>query len=327
MKLFGRTVPLWATLIPLALAVGLYWRWWDARLVTFRADVGAALGPTITVQYGGFPYRLHAEGREIALARTAADMTASLQVTRFSVDRQPAAESLSVIGLASPRVAVEANGLAGARFAITAPSGRASVRRDGGRLVRLSAEFRDAALVLGLIPAKLTFASFELHVRETPVAPILLPTGPRMPVQAEIRAGGGGLRIDSGDPLTLTADLALTAASPIRSARGWTAQSGTAEVRRLTLADRLGIVADLSATVVPRGGGLEMAGTVRTVCPRTVLAALAHRPLGKPEYRARTVLVIPFGGSAGAVSARVNEPALGAWTVRAQEPPCPAIRR
>ena len=99
------------------------------------------------------------------------------------------------------------------------------------------------------------------------------------------------------------------------------------ELRRLRLADKGGVVAEVAATVVPRGGVLEMAGTVTTVCPRAVLAALAHRVPGAPEYRARVAQRIAFGGVAGAVTAKVDEAKLGAWTVRAQEAACPVLRR
>ena len=327
MRIFGRTVPLWATFFPLALAVGGYWRWWDGRMSVFRADLGAALGPGMAADFGGFPYRLHAEAGHLVLMRAREDVSVQLEAERMTVDRQPAATALSVIGMAAPKLRIEVAGNAGAVTQIAAPSGRASVHADYGRLARLSAEFPDAHVALGILPGAIEAARLEVHVRETPVAPIALPTGPAMPVQAQVRLAGEGVRMDGGDPLGMEADIAVTAASPLRSAKGWAAQSGTVELRRLRLADKGGVVAEVAATVVPRGGVLEMAGTVTTVCPRAVLAALAHRVPGAPEYRARVAQRIAFGGVAGAVTAKVDEAKLGAWTVRAQEAACPVLRR
>ena len=323
MMIFGRKVPLWATVIPLLIAFAAYGWWWNARMDRFRTEVGAALGPEVAVTYGGFPYRLHAETARTALERRRVDTLARLSVDRMRLDRQPASGALTVAGVAGARVLLEAAGIAGARAELSAPGGRASVHVDGDRLARFSAEFTGARAVLGVLPVPITAGTFEVHVRETPVAPIAMPTGPRMPVQAELRASGTGVRLGGGDPLAMEADVAVTAASPLRSARGWAAQSGTIEVRRLTLADKLGIVVDLNATVVPNGAGLRVAGAITTVCPRSVLAALSGERLAAPEYRARIAQRVAFGGPVGAV---MTQGGLGAFTVRAQETPCPRLR-
>ncbi len=324
MKIFGLRLPLWATLVPLLLAVLVYWRWWEARLGEFRSDVAVAGMPVI---FGGFPYRLHGEAGRTTLDRVREDTRLRLDVDRLTLDRQPAGRGLTVIGVAAPKLRAEARGLEGARLEIDAPGGRASLHVDNDRLARFSAEARAARVVVGLFPAAITADRLETHIRETPVAPIALPTGPRMPVQGELRAAASGLRLDGGDPLAMEADLAITAAAPLRSVRGWAAQQGTVEVRRLTLSDRLGVVVNLSATAVPRADGkIEIAGTATTICPLSLLAALERRAPPRPEFRARLAQRIAFGGLAGAVVARTDASGLGAFTVRAQEPPCPRLR-
>ena len=325
MRIFGRTVPLWATLFPLALAVGAYWGWWDARLETYRRELAPWVGANAV--FGGFPYRLHAAAGPVTLGRRGTDTSLGVSAHRVTVDRQPLAMALSVIGLERVQVRALAPGFATAGAILLAPRARASVNVDSGRLARLSTEFFDPVLTSALLPATMRAALFELHLRETPVAPIALPTGPAMPVQAELRLAGEGVRLDGGDPLGMEADIAVTAAAPLRSVRGWAAQSGTVELRRLRLWDKGGTVAEVSATVVPHGGVLEIAGTVTTVCPRAVLALLDQRPAAGTEYRARTPQRIAFGGPAGAVMAKLDTAGLGAWTVRAQEAACPVLRR
>ncbi len=325
MRIFGLRWPLWATLVPLLAAMGAYAWWWQGRLDAYRAKIIPWLGTGAT--YGGFPYRFQADAGPLTRTLVGTDTRLTLSVDRLTVDRQPWSAALSVLGFAHPRIAAAAPGLMGASAALVAPQGRASLDTAFGRLTRLSGEFTDAVVSTGLLPVPIHAHHFEMHVRETPVAPFLLPTGPRMPTQAEAVLRGEGVQLGGGDALALEARLAVTAASPLRSARGWAVQSGTVEISHLTLTDANGIIVDANATIVPEAGGvLHVAGSLTTICPRSVLAAMTGQ--GAPrEYRARIPLRIAFGGPVGAVVPLTQPSGLGAFTVRAQEMPCPVLRR
>lgn len=323
-----RRVPLAVTLVPLALLIAGYGWFWSAKMRDFRASTeGALAGFGVAPAFSGFPYRLRATLPPATLARIRPDHRATLAFGAATVDRQPWGRDLAVIGLSRPIVSLAAPGFLAATFGITAPGGRASLDTAFGRLTRLSAEFRDADLRTGLLPVGVTAPLLEAHLRETPVAPIALPTGPRLPTQAEAVLRAAAARLGGGDPLALEARFALTAPAPLRSATGWAAQGGTLEVGSLTLSDAVGEVLALSGIYVPQPGGrLRFAGAITTVCPLSALAALAGAAPPPREYRARTALRIAIGGPDGAVAAWLPG-GLPPYTVRAQERPCPALRR
>ncbi len=327
MTLFGRRLPLWLTLLPLVVAAALYWRWWQGESASFRAELVAVLGSGVPIDVGGFPYRLATDLDHLALSSEGSDGSLGFTAERVTIHRQPFVRTLSVIGAAQPRLRARATAFAGANLRIAAPTGRASINRTFGRLNRLSAEFAAADIALGIVSPTLHAQHLEIHLRETPVAPIAFPTGPTLPTQAEIIVRATALRIGRSAPLTLEAAVALTAAAPLRSVRGWAAQSGTLELRRFSLSDTGGSVVQGSMTLAPMANGvLRIVGTASTVCPRTLIAALANGPAPPREYRARQFHTLAFGGTAGAVRPLTDEASLGAFTVRTQEPPCPALR-
>jgi hypothetical protein len=324
MKMFGQRLPLWITIVPLLAGLLAYALWWKGKLDLYRAETRPWLGAGAL--YGGFPYRLQADAGPVTRTLAGADTRLTLSAARVTVDRQPWQASLSVIGFAGPKLDAAAPGLGGARAGILAARGRASIDTAFGRIVRLSSEFTDAIVTLGILPMQVTVGQFEVHMRETPVAPILLPTGPKMPAQAEVVVRGETVRLGGGDALALEARLAVTSSSPLRSARGWAAGAGTVELQRLTLGDAHGIVVDANATIVPGPDrGLRVTGTLTTVCPSSVLAAMAGKEALR-EFRARVPLHIAFGGPIGAVVPMTNLAALGRFGVRAQEAPCPVLR-
>lgn len=322
-----RRVPVWVSVIPLALLVGCYYAWWSQKNDQFRTELTRAVGP-VALQMGGFPYRLSADLGRVALHREGAASFVRVCAERMTIDRQPWRPALTVVGAEQPRVLAAIPALGGARLDIEAPHGRASVDTAFGRLARLSAEFEGARLWLGLMPAMGRASHLELHLRETPIAPIATPRGPGWPTQAEAVARATGLTFDDGAPLTMDATFTVTAPAPMTSVHGWEAQDGTVELRRLTLSDAHGVVVDANATAVPLSNGrLEVGGSLTTVCPRSVLAALARTRPPTVEYRARVAQRIAFGGVAGSVAATTDEAGLGAFTVRTQEAACPVLRR
>lgn len=323
MMIFGQRLPLWITILPLLAGVAAYALWWHAKLSQYRAEMRPWLGTAAA--YGGFPYRLQADAGPVTRTLTSADASLTIAGARVTVDRQPWRAGLSVLGFTEPKIYATAPALGGARALVVAPRGRASIDTAFGRITRLSSEFTHATVTLGLLPMPVQAGHLELHVRETPVAPILLPTGPKMPTQAEVVVRGEAVRLGGGDPLALDARFAVSASAPLRSAGGWAAGAGTVEVEQLTLSDAHGIVVDANATIVPTPSGeLRVAGALTTVCPRAVLAAMAG--LDAPhEFRARAPLRIVFGGPIGAVVAMTDAAALGRFGVRAQEAPCPVL--
>ena len=323
MLMFGRRIPAWATLLPLLLAVGAYSFFWMRARAGFEAEIAGVLGPGARAT-GGFPYRIEGKLGAVSLARAQGGASVRLDGADAVLERQPFRPALTVLGVKRPRLDAGLPGYARATLTIAAVSGRASIDTAFGRLARLSTEWPDARLTLGLVPVALRAAHLELHLRETPVAPIATPPGPAWPTQAEAVARAAGLSLDGGAPLTMEATLAVTAPAPLQSAKGWAAQGGTLEVRRLTLADARDTVVDLAATIAPRADGtLLVNGSLTTICPVAVLAAFAHAP-APAEYRARIPVRIAFGGAVGSVAPTTT--ILPRFTVRAQEPPCPRLR-
>ncbi|MFN7175250.1 MAG: hypothetical protein ACK4MT_11250, partial [Thermaurantiacus tibetensis] len=101
----------------------------------------------------------------------------------------------------------------------------------------------------------------------------------------------------------------------------------TAEIRSLTLSDPTGEVARLSATLVPDGAGrLRVAGTIETVCPASVRAALEGAP-PVSEQRSRRPETIAFEGLLPRdLRVAPRDPSKPPPPVRAQEPECPRLR-
>lgn len=320
-----RRVPLWLTLVPLLVGLGawhLAWSGWRDRLA---ADLGALLPAGTGLAVGGFPYRLEARTGPVRLVRVDVATRASLEAEAMTVNRQPWRVDRQVINLVAPRAAFAIPGFAGLSAGVEAPAAQASLRFDKGRIARASAVFEEARLTLGFTRVAVRAEALELHGRETPVdAP---DTGAaRLPVQAQLVLAGRGLRFGEGDPVTLSAAIDLTGPRPVRAVAGWRA-GGTAELRELVIADATGEVARLSGTFSPgRDGRLLFAGTVETVCPASVRAALSGGP-PVSEKRTRKPVRLALTGVPGEV-AELESPAPGAVAppVRGQAPDCPRLR-
>lgn len=314
-----RRVPLWVTLLPLVLGIGAYWLVWDRFADRFQADI-AALLPGQPPRITGFPYRLEAEVPRPVLARDWPGLTVRLEATRAVLNRGPWRPELTVVSTEAPRVELAVPHLGGASLALSAATGLSSIHIADGSVARLSNVLTGARAALGMFPASATAGRLELHFREVADGAA---SGPRLPVRAQLVLAGEGVELAGGDPLLLAGEASLTAAAPVRSFATWAA-GGTAEFR-LKLSDATGEVLAIAATAVPTGDGrLRFAGTLTTVCPASVRAAFAQAS-PPAERRARMPVRLAFGGIGGSLA--LLGPAPHPGPVRAQLPPCPALRR
>jgi hypothetical protein len=312
-----KRLPLWTSLIPLMLGIGGYYAWWSQQADALAAAVAPWVGAPLTVQ--GFPYRIElVAGQPLFTHEGEGNLTVA--AARLIVNRGPAASPVLVGYLEQPRIALSAKGVPAASARIEATAGQSSWRWERGHVARLSVVLKDARIVSPLLPAPLSGPGIELHVRETPATADPASRSATPPAQVEVVVRGDAVRFGSGDPLRLTAQAELTATRPIRSRAAW--DGGTAELRSLTLADKAGEVLKLSATALPSG---DVAGTVETVCPRTLLSLFAGAA-PRPEFRARRTIRFAYGGQPGRY--RVDSaPDLSRVPVRSQAPPCPVLRR
>jgi len=319
----SRRIPLWVTLLPLLLGLGAWWLWWRGEADAFKRDVAALIGATPAIS--GYPYRIEGETGAVALARAGGGAQLSVSGSRVVVNRQPWGSPVVVAHVGEPRLSASVPGVEAASLSVAAPSANVSLRWQDARLMRLSMVFDSATLTLGLLPAPLTGSSIELHVRETPATADPASRSPKGPQQAQLVIEGTGVRAPGGDPLALSADFALTGQRPVRSVAAWL-DGGTLELRRMRLADKTGEVMTATATATPdRTGRLLVAGTVTTVCPRSVAALFAGQA-APVEYRARRARSFAFEGPPGALALAVPAGALDRIAERRQDPACPRLR-
>ena len=314
-----RRVPLWLTLVPLALGIIIYWFVWSGFRDRFANDIAMVL-PDAKPAIGGFPYRLEAELAAPVLRHASPGLAAQATAAREVVNRGPWQPDLTVFSSLRPHVLLAVPPLAGATASIDAETGLSSLHLADGRIARLSNVFDGALVRTGLVGFPATAAKLEVHFRETPVTPSAAAL--KGPAQAQIVVTGENVRLGGGDPLGLTADVALTAGQPLKSYAAW-ASGGTAEIK-FVLRDRTSEVLAAAATAVPSGGKLQLAGTITTVCPNSVRAAFAGAP-PPSEQRARMPVRLAFSGQPGAWV--LADPAAAPHPVRAQLPPCPVLRR
>lgn len=314
-----RRIPLWLTAVPLVLGGAAYWQFWSGYRDGFRADIAAVL-PATPVTIGGFPYRLEADISAPAVTRTGA-IKLSLRAGSAIANRGPWQRDLTVIRTAHPVVDVAIPELAGVTARIGAASAMSSLHLAAAAVVRQSNVFTAAHITTGLFAAPVTAASFEVHLRETR-ARSNEAWSATPPQQAQVVLAGTGVRFGTGAPLTLAADIGITATARLRDYSSW-ASGGTVEIRDLTLTDPRGEVLRLSASAVATAGTLRVNGTIATVCPLTVAAAFAGSPLPS-ELRLRLPVRLAFGGAPGAF--RLDPlPAGAPAAVRSQLPPCPRL--
>jgi hypothetical protein len=315
-----RRVPLWVTLVPLALAIGLYWLLWSGWAKDFGAMVEATL-PVSGVEVTGFPYRL-----ETALVKphwTAGDgIRIDASADRALVNRGPWVPELTVIRAEYPKFSAIVGPGFGASF--TGKAALSSVKVVDDRLARLSTVIEAAKARLAFTPVAIAADVLELHLRErAPEAP--MPDSATLPPRGQLVIKGQRLRLDGGDALTFAADITANGATRLTDFDRW-AQDGTIEVTRLTVADAHGDVAKVAATLVPIGrSGLRFAGTIETVCPGNVLAAFEGAP-AVMELRLRIPVRLAFDGPAGALRLTGVPDDLTMRARRGQDPACPVIR-
>jgi hypothetical protein len=318
--------PLWTALVPLVAGIALWALLWSGYRRAFAAELEAAL-PGHAVAVSGFPYRLEARIAPLSVAREDVALAGTIAARELRVNRVPWQRDRQVLNLTDSVAEVRLKPLAGAWARVSADHAQASLRLEGRRIARLSMLWEAPAIATGLLPVPARAARFEAHVRETPAtARGAEPRNPRLPTQVQLVLAADALRLGNGDPLDLAMQTELTAGRPVSSLAGW-ARDGTAEVVALRLADPTGEVARLEATVVPDGAGrLRAAGTIGTVCPANVRAAL----LGAPpvsERRTRRPERVAFEAMLpGAIRVDARDPARPPAPVRGQEPPCPRLR-
>ncbi|MBC7506579.1 MAG: hypothetical protein H7267_12785 [Sandarakinorhabdus sp.] len=316
----SRRIPLWVTLVPLVLAIGVYWLFWSSWAKDFSAAVERVL-PGAPVAVTGFPYRL-----ETALAapvwRAGAGVKIVASADHALVNRGPWRTELTVIRAAYPKFSAIVGPGFGASF--SGKSALISVRIVGDKLARLSAVVEAAQARLGFLPVAIAADGLELHARERVPASDGLQSA-TLPPRGQLVVKGQRLRLDGGDALTFFADMTVNGAVRLTDFDAW-ANAGTIEVRGLTLADAHGEVVKLAATVVPVGRtGLRFAGTLETVCPANVVAAVEGAP-AVTELRLRAPVRLAFDGVAGAMRLSGVPEDVAQRARRGQDPACPVIR-
>lgn len=323
-------VPLWATLIPLALGV-VFWGWlWRDYAGRFEADLSAVVPDTADISVGGFPYRLEARIPEFATALDAGVLQGKLGVRELTVNRVPWQADRQVLNLDKSVAEIAVVGLAGTSARVSADEAQASLHVEGSgkerRIGRLSMVWEAPQIETGLLPVPIRAGHFEAHLRETPAEAMAGVAAGASPVQAQLVLAGKAVQFGAGAPLTFALDSEFTGAGPLRSYARW-ANGGAVEIRSATLSDDTGEVARLTATLRPDGkGALQMAGRIETVCPASVRAVVAGAPQPE-EKRSRKPEVIAISGTLpGGLVAAPADPARPPPPVRGQQPPCPRLR-
>ncbi|WP_199556171.1 DUF2125 domain-containing protein [Sandaracinobacteroides hominis] len=324
--MIGR-LPLWMMLLPLVAGVAIWAYVWRGQAAGFEADLARVLPPNSEIEAGGFPYRLEVHVQPVDLLAQDVALKASLKASEATINRVPWQPERQVINLGESVAEISLAPIQGAIARIASPEAQASLRLDGGKIARLSILWEGADIQTGLFATPATAKHFEVHLRETPSSAAAADTdNPRPPTQAQLVLAGESVRFGHGDPLKLELQAELTATSAIRSLAAWT-DGGTAEVRQASIHDATGEVASLKATIVSDGlRGLMVAGTIETVCPASVRAAMAGLP-PISESRTRKAETIAFQGSLpGKLVAAERDPKKPPAPVRGQEPPCPRLR-
>lgn len=324
----ARRWPLLLALLPLILGIAVYgqlWRGWAGQFETTLAGWFSGRTPVVS----GFPYRLETELDDVALAHAG---VVSLRMTaqRLRLNRGPWRPELTVAQGEGLMLAATLPGLAPR---ITAPAGTASLKlnsdsRGQTRLARLSIVLPGASGSIGLASDGPAFRAdnLELHTREIEPAATAATSDPSLPQRGQLVIGAQGLRIGAGAAISLAGEANVRGPAPLRA---WQAWAGTGSVDlAISGRDATGEVFALDAGLVPVGAGLRLAGTVRTVCPLSVQAALAGTA-PPPEQRLRAPVQLSIESllpAVGAVAVRGLPADLATRPRRAQLPACPRLR-
>lgn len=309
--------PLLMALLPLLLGLAVYGQLWRGWAADYESTL-ARWFPGSRPQATGFPYRLEAELAGVALFR-GGTVELAAAVERLRLNRGPWRPELTV--MQGQKIALSARlGMLAPRVAASA--GTASLKLDAGRLARLSIILPNARGNVGLGP-DFTADTVELHARE--LRGLAEPQSPRLPAQGQLVIGATGLRLGQGAPISVEGEAQVRGPARLTDYARW-AGSGSIDV---TLAgrDATGEVFSLAATMVPVGQGLRLAGTVATVCPLSVQAALnGSTPPAELRLRAPVKLALETALPAGGLVALSGIPAdLATRPRRAQVPACPRL--
>ncbi|MGL6044690.1 MAG: hypothetical protein ACRC1J_12275 [Sandaracinobacteroides sp.] len=324
--MIGR-LPLWAMLVPLIVGIGIWAVVWSGFERRFAADLASVLPAGTVLETGGFPYRLEATAGPLVVAHDDRALQLRARAGELQVNRVPWQRDRQVLNLRDVEAQLGLKPIRGAVVRVAAPSAQASLRLESDRISRLSIVWETPTIQTGLFATPAVAKQFEAHLRETPgAAGPAAPGNPRLPTQVQLVLSGSDVRFGGGAPLALALDSELTARAAIDSLDSW-ANGGTAEIRSAILSDSTGEVARMKATLVPDGAGsLRLSGTVLTVCPMSVRAAVGGTaPVAELRTR-RPELVAISGTLPGGLVASVRDPAKPAAPVRRQEPPCPRLR-
>lgn len=313
-----RRWPLLVSLLPLALGLatyGLFWRGWAADFETALAR----WFPDEPIAVGGFPYRLEAELTDVKREHEGG-VQLGLAVQQLRLNRGPWRPELTVM---QGRNVMLAARFAGLSQRATAAVGTASLKLDGNRLARLSIVLPAARGNAGLGP-DFAAETLELHAREMAGK---ADGGPSLPVQGQLVIGATGFRLGQGAPISLAGDITARGRARLTDAKAWADQGGSLDAV-LTGTDATGELFRLEATFVPLQGGLRLAGTITTVCPLSVQAALNGTAApAEQRLRAPVRLALESALPAGGPVALSGVPAdLATRSRRGQLPACPALR-
>jgi hypothetical protein len=310
-----RRIPLWLTLVPLVVAIGLYALLWRGWAKDFRTELADWL-PAESLSIGGFPYRLEAN---VETPRLSGTNTVALQAEARSarINRGPWQPDLTVIRTEMPRFSATVSPAISAR--LEGSTALASINWGEERLRRLSAVVQAARLHLGTRPLPIRADTLELHLRER-TGDAVPNTAPTRAARGQLVLAGTRLRLEGGDALTLAAEILVTGDARLDDYDRW-ARGGTLEVTSLTLSDAHGEVARVNATLAPEGRDrLRLAGTVTTTCPLS-LAGTATTA----EYRLRVPVRLAFSGTLESITLATPTETLATRPRRTKEPACPKI--
>jgi hypothetical protein len=318
-----RRWPLLLSLLPLLLglaAYGYFWRGWAADFETTLAG----WFPGRQVHVTGFPYRMEAELAGVMLAHNGGT-SATLAVDKLRLNRGPWRPELTVLQGQGVALTAGAAGLQARVAAATATASLKLVTDASGqqRLARLSIVLPDARGNSGLGP-DFRADSLELHIRE--VFPAKL-ASPRLAQHGQLVIGATGLALGQGAPISLAADVTARGASRLDDYRRWATSAGSLDLV-MTGSDATGELFKLDATVVPLAAGLRLAGTITTVCPLAVQAALDNTAApAEQRLRSPVRLALETSLPAGGAAALSGIPAdLATRARRGQLPACPRLR-
>ena len=321
-----RRWPLLLSLLPLLLGLAAYGHFWRGWAADFETTL-AGWFPGRQVQVTGFPYRMEAELAGVKLAH-AGGTSVALAVEKLRLNRGPWRPELTVLQGQGVVLAAGAAGLQARAAAATATASLKIAPDAAGlnRLARLSIVLPGATGNAGLGP-DYRADSLELHIREVFGAKPADPASPRLAQHGQLVIGATGFALGQGAPISLAADVTARAAGRMDDYRRWADGGGSLDLV-MTGSDATGELFKLDATVVPLATGLRLGGTITTVCPMAVQAALTGRvPPGEQRLRSAVRLALETALPAGGAVALSGIPAdLATRARRGQLPACPRLR-